>query len=96
MSHADDLVSRPDSDGEGSRAARDDGVGAVVGALERRADGVAPNPDEAGDGEVLRKLVWQVLAAVVPWQVKSRSIFVFKFVNNIINRHFIIFKKFIR
>ena len=53
-SHADDLVSRPDSDGEGSRAARDDSEGAVVGALERRADSVAANPDEAGGGEVSR------------------------------------------
>ena len=42
--HADDLVSRPDSDGECARAARDNSVGAVVGALERRADGVAANP----------------------------------------------------
>jgi hypothetical protein len=53
-SHADDLVSRPDADGEGSWAARDDGEGAVVGALERRSDGVAANPDEAGGGEVSR------------------------------------------
>ena len=90
-SHADDLVPRPDLDGEGSRAARDDGEGAVVGALERRTDGVAVNPDEAGGGKVLRQLVWQVLAAVMPRQGKSKSIYVFKFFNNTINRRFIIF-----
>ena len=90
-SHADDLVSRPDADGEGSWAARDDGERAVVGALERRSDGVAANPDEAGCSKVIWQLVWQVLAGVMPRQGKSRSIYVFKFFNNRINRTFIIF-----
>ena len=49
-----------------------------MGALERRADGVAANPDEAGGSEVIWQLVWQVLAGVMPRQGKSRSIYVFK------------------
>ena len=95
-SDADDLVPRPDSDGEGSRAARDDGVGAVVGALERRANGVAANPDEAGGGEVIWQLVWQLLAGIVPRQRKSRSIYCgIEFVNNVFNSNFIILQKLI-
>ena len=70
-----------------ARAAREDGLG----ALERRADGVSANPDEAGGDEVIWQLVWQVLAGVMPRQGKSRSIYVFKFFNNTINRRFIIF-----
>ena len=43
--------------------------------LQGRADGVAANPDEAGGGEVIWQLVWQVLAGVMPRQGKSRSIY---------------------
>jgi hypothetical protein len=39
----DDLVLRPDPDGEGTG-----GVGAVVGALERRDDATTAQPDEGG------------------------------------------------
>jgi len=52
--HADDLVSVSDSYGEGPRSAGDDGEGAVVGPLERLADRVVANPDEAGVDEVCR------------------------------------------
>ena len=53
------------------RAACDDGVGAVVGALERHAARVAANPDEAGGDEVVWQLVWQLLAGIVPRQRKT-------------------------
>ena len=92
-SHADDLVSRPNSDGEGSQAARDDGEGAVVGALERLADRVTADPDAAGED----KVVWQLLAGIVPRQRKNRSFYCgIEFVNNVFNSNFIILQQLIR
>ena len=74
----------------------DDGEGAVVGALEQRADGVAANPDEAGADEVIWQLVWQLLTGIVPRQGKNRSIYCgSKFFTNILNSNFIILQKFI-
>jgi hypothetical protein len=84
-SHADDLVSHPDSDGEGAQSAGDDGVG----ALEWRADDVTVNPDKVGADEV----VWQLLAGIVPRKRKNRSIYCgFEFINNVFNSNFIIFQ----
>jgi hypothetical protein len=44
----DDLIPRPDPDGEREGSTLQDGVWAVVGVVERRDDAVAAQPDEGG------------------------------------------------
>jgi hypothetical protein len=73
--HGDNLVSGPDSDGEGAGAAVQDSIGAVVGLLQRWDDATMVHPDEGGVQEVPGELLWQLAArVVVARQRKNRSI----------------------
>ncbi len=66
----DDLVPRLDPDREGARSTPQDGVGAAVGAVERRHDAAAVQPDGVG----AQQLGWQLGTGIAPKQRKSRSI----------------------
>jgi hypothetical protein len=44
----DDLVLRPNSDGEGAGFSLQDGLGAIAGAVERQDNATAAQPDEGG------------------------------------------------
>jgi hypothetical protein len=48
VADGDDLIPQPISDGEGAVSPAQDGVGAVVGALERRDDAASAQPDQGG------------------------------------------------
>jgi hypothetical protein len=58
----DDLLSRPDSEGEGARTTGKHDVGAIVGPLEQQDGAATAHPDEGGVGEVSRQLVRQQVA----------------------------------
>jgi hypothetical protein len=57
MAGGDDLLSHPDSEGEGARTAAKHGVGAVVGLLEWQNGAAAVYPDEECVEKVSRQLV---------------------------------------
>jgi hypothetical protein len=64
----------PDSDGEGAGAAAQDGIGAIIGLLQRQDDDTV-HPDKGDAEKVVRKLFWQLAAQVVlARQKKNRSI----------------------
>jgi hypothetical protein len=65
----DDLVSGPDSDGEGAGSAVQDGVGAVIERLKGWDDAAPTDPDEGGGEEV----AWQLGARIVSRQRNSRN-----------------------
>jgi hypothetical protein len=78
MAGGDDLVLRPDSEGEGAWTVAKHDVQAIVGPLERRNRAAAVHPDKEGSEEVSRQLVWQQAACVVfARQSKSRNIYDF-------------------
>ncbi len=54
----DDLISRPDLEGEGALSVAKHGIGAVVKPLERRNGATTAHPDEGGAEEVSRPLDW--------------------------------------
>ncbi len=70
----DDLIPRPDSDGEGVGSPPQDGVGAFVGLVERWDDAAAAQPDEGGMQQLVWQLSRQLGTGVVPGQGKRRSI----------------------
>jgi hypothetical protein len=51
-----------------------DGVGAVVGVVERRDGAAAAQPDEGGAQQLVWQLGQQLGTEIVPGQGKSRSI----------------------
>jgi hypothetical protein len=69
----DELISGPDSDGEGAEPAVQDGVGAVVERLKGWDDATPTDPDEGGGEEVAWQLVRQLGARIVPRQRNSRN-----------------------
>ncbi len=69
----DDLVSGPDSDGEGAGSTAQDGVGAVVERLKGWDNAAPMDPDEGGGEEVAWQLVRQLGARIVPRQRNSRN-----------------------
>jgi hypothetical protein len=73
VADCDDLVSGPNSDGEGAESAAQDGVGAVVERLKGWDDAAPTDPDEGGGEEVAWQLVWQLGARIVPRQRNSRN-----------------------
>jgi hypothetical protein len=73
-----------------------DVVGAVVGAVERRDNDVAAQPDEGGTQQAVWQLGRQLGTGIVPGQGKSRSIqSLFLFFDNFINKKFISLQKFV-
>ncbi len=74
MADQDDLVPGPDPDGEGAGAMPQDAVGSVVGAVERRYDAPAAQPDEGGAQQPVWQLSQQLDTGIVPRQGKRRSI----------------------
>jgi hypothetical protein len=71
-----------------------DGVGAVIGAVERWNDSAAAQPDEGGTQQLVWQLGQQLGAGIVPGQGKSRSILSFrKCFNNCIHIKFISMQK---
>ncbi len=66
----DDLVPRPDPDGEGGGSTPQDGVGTV----ERRDNTAAAQPDKGGVQQLIWQLGRQLGTGIVPGQRKSRSI----------------------
>jgi hypothetical protein len=88
----DNLVPRPDPDGEGAGSPLHDGLEAVVGVVERRDDTAATQPDEGGAQQLGRQLG----TGIMPGQGKSRTIQSFlNFFDNFINRKFIFLQKFV-
>jgi hypothetical protein len=80
----DNIIPRPDPDGEGAGSQPHDRVGAVIGVVETRDDATATQPDEG----VAQQLVWQLGrqlgTGIKRRQGKNRSIqsffkFFFKF-----------------
>ncbi len=69
----DDLVLGPDSDGEGSGSAAQDGVGAVVELLKGWDDAAPMDPDEGVGEEVAWQLLRQLGARIVARQGNSRN-----------------------
>jgi hypothetical protein len=65
----DDLVLRP-SDDERAGSMPQDGVGAV----ERRENTAATQPDKGGEQQLVWQLGWQLDAGIVSGQGKRRSI----------------------
>jgi hypothetical protein len=51
-----------------------DGVGAVVGVVERRDDAAAAQPDKGGTQQLVWQLGQQLGTEIVPGQGKSSSI----------------------
>ncbi len=75
VADGDDLVLRPDPDGEGAGSLLQDGVGAVVGAVERQDNAARCNqPDEVGTQQLVWQLGQQLGTGIVPGQGKRRSI----------------------
>ncbi len=70
----DDLVPRPDPDGEGAGPPPQAGIGAVIGAVERWDAPAALQPDKGGAQQLIWQLSWQLGTEIVPGQGKSRSI----------------------
>ncbi len=92
----DDLISGPDSDGEGVRSPAENSKGVVVEGLEQRDGAAAPYPDEAGGEQLGWQFVGQLGTRVVPGQRESGSIqSLRKNFNYSINRNFIPLQKFI-
>ncbi len=70
----DDLVPQPDPDGEGVGPLPQDGVGAIIGAVERRDNAATMRLDEGGTQQLVWQLGRQLGSGNVPGQGKSRSI----------------------
>ncbi len=64
MDGGDDLLLRPDLEGEGALTAAKHGKGAVIGPLEWQNSTAVAHPDEGGVEEVSRQLVWQLAACL--------------------------------
>jgi hypothetical protein len=62
----DDLVPRPDPVGEGAGSMPQDGVGAIVRAVERWDDAAAAQPDEGGTQQLVWQLGRQLGTGIVP------------------------------
>ncbi len=67
------LVPRPDSDGEGARAAAQNRVGAVVEWLKGWNQVAPTDPDEEGGEQLGWQLAGQVGARIVPRQRRRRN-----------------------
>ncbi len=74
VADGDDLVPLPDPDGEGAGSPPHNGVGAVIGAVERRDNTAATQPDEGGAQQLVWQFSWQLGTGIVPGQGKSRRI----------------------
>jgi hypothetical protein len=74
VADGDNLVPRPNPDGEGVGSMPQEGVGAVVGAVERWDDASAVQPNKAGAQQLVWQLSRQLAIGIVPGQGKSRSI----------------------
>ncbi len=70
----DNLIPRPNPDGEGAGSPPHSGVGAVVGAVERQDDVATTQPDEGGAQQLGRQLD----TGIVPGQGKRGASKVFK------------------
>ncbi len=70
----DDLIPGPDSDGEGTGSAVQNGAGAVVERLERWNDAALMDPDEGGREELHWQLARQLDTRIVPRQRNSGNI----------------------
>ncbi len=69
----DDLI-LPPCDGEGAGSMPQDCIGAVIGAVERRDDAPAAQPDKGGEQQLIWQLGRQLDVGIVPGQGKRRSI----------------------
>jgi hypothetical protein len=80
------LVPRPDSDGEGARAAAQNRVGAVVEQLKGWNQAASTDPDEGGGEQHGWQLAGQLGVRIVPRQGRSRNMQGFgKFFDNGVN-----------
>jgi hypothetical protein len=71
----DDLIPRPDSDGEGAGSPVQDSVGAIIGALKWGDDAASMQPDKGGVEEVSWQLLrQQVTRIMLARERKSRRI----------------------
>jgi hypothetical protein len=70
----DVLILQPDPDGEVAGSIPQDGVGAVMGAVERRDDATVAQPDKWGLQQLASQLGQQLETGIVSEQRKSRSI----------------------
>ncbi len=73
VADGDHLVLRPNSDGEGARAAAQDCIGAVVEQLKGWNQATPTDPDERGGEQLGWQLAVQVGARIVPRQRRSRN-----------------------
>jgi hypothetical protein len=73
VAHSDDLLSRPNLEGEGAGSPAKDGIRAVI-VRAGGNDTAAPDPDEAGAEEISWELTEQLAAQIVSRQRKRRRI----------------------